>query len=131
MLSKNNFCHQRQAIKKSLEWDDEAYKKMVIPFLGMIMKDLEKYDQLPNLEDGSINKRKYLKVAKYISDLIAQIKFKPSNTVRYEPIWEHLEKLYKRVEKLMSVDGCCKWLNDKADHYVKIEQSAISFIQTD
>jgi len=120
MLSKNNYCHQRQALKKSLNQDDEAYEKMVIPFLGMIMKDLEKYDQLPKkLKDGSVNKRKYLDVSQCISNVIAQTNFRPSNTVRYGQMWENFEESYKRVKKLQRVNGFCKELDDKANLHVK------------
>jgi len=126
MLSKNNYNHQRQALKKSLKQDDEACKKMVIPFLGMILKDLEKYDQLPKqLEDGSVNKRKYHHISQCISNVITQTKFPPSRTVRHEQIWESLDSSYKRVDKFECVKGFYKELDDKADLYVKRERGPI------
>jgi hypothetical protein len=96
---------------------------MVIPFLGMIQKDLEKTDQIPNaLADGSVNKWKYHLVSKCVSNVIAQIQFKSRSTVKYRKIYKEMKELYEKVDKIEQKYGTYPELDELADEYVKIER---------
>jgi hypothetical protein len=126
-LNNNNYADQRGALLKSVDKDDDAYKQKVIPFLGMIQKDLEKVDQIPKLlDDGSINRRKYLLVAKCVSNVIKQKDFKarPAErpVMRYRQIYADMEKLYKDAEQEDQKTESFDKLDEKADEYVKIER---------
>jgi len=123
-LNNNNYADQRRALLKSVDRSEkEAYKKKVIPFLGMIQKDLEKVDQIPKqLDDGSMNKRKYLLVAKCVSNVIAQKEFEARESVSYPQIYADMKNLYKDAEQEDQKSGSYDRLDDKADEYVKIER---------
>jgi len=123
MLTNHNYSHQRAALQKSFDQANKAYGKMVIPFLGMIQKDLEKIDLIPNAcGDGSINKWKYYLISKVVSSVISQTRFDSRCTVRYEEIYQEMEELYERVQNIERKGGTYIELDKITDEYVKIER---------
>jgi len=69
ILEGNNFLQQRRALEQN-----EKKTTMVIPFVGMVLKDLIGTDQIPKLHDnGDINWRKYHLNAKVVYRVIKQI----------------------------------------------------------
>jgi len=126
-LSNNNYADQRAALLRSMDEDDEQYGMKIIPFIGMIQKDLEKVDQIPKvLDNESINKRKYELVAKCVSNVISQTELPGERTFNFWQIDEKMRKLYDvAAQGDPSKSDYYEDLNDKADDYVKKERAEI------
>lgn len=122
-LTNKNYADQRGALLKSFNKEDDAYKHMVIPFLGMILKDLEKVDQMPNQnQNGSVNQWKYHLVAKCVSKVISQKEFHVRKTTKNSKIDNEMEAYYEEAEDNDRKHGRFETLDDIADEYVKIER---------
>jgi len=122
-LSNNNYADQRAALLRSMDEGDEEHGRKVIPFIGMIQKDLEKIDQIPKvLDNESINKRKYELVSKCVSNVISQIEFRGQSTVKYWKIQEVMRKLY---------DVAAYGDSTKSDYYEILNNTADDYVQNE